>query len=402
MLPHVPTLLLMTILVCVLMALSMVTVGWGARHEGLHLWAAGLGINALAYGLFVLRPSVGEPISIVLGNAMTSLALSCLLAAVLRFQGRTPHWALLVLPAAVLAGAMLALLDDFHQRVLAASAVLGLQSALIMRALQWGRRSTVGRGALLLMAGMGLLLLVMLVRGLDGLTGLVSRQGFLQDGAMQTLTFVATLAVALVASMGFVFMTKERADEANRVLAALDALTGVANRRSIIAALDRDAGRAIRARTPLAVMMIDLDHFKRINDSHGHLAGDAVLRSLVRVLGDRLRSQDLVGRYGGEEFLVVLPETTLSGARRLANELCQAVEAHAFVHAGQPIPLTVSIGVFGGLLEPGDHWDLLIHAADSALYAAKRAGRNRVEQVAVLPRTGPHGAGPETFPASLS
>jgi diguanylate cyclase (GGDEF)-like protein len=219
---------------------------------------------------------------------------------------------------------------------------------------------------------------------------------------MQTLTFVATLAVALVASMGFVFMTKERADEANRVLAALDALTGVANRRSIIAALDRDAGRAIRARTPLAVMMIDLDHFKRINDSHGHLAGDAVLRSLVRVLGDRLRSQDLVGRYGGEEFLVVLPETTLSGARRLANELCQAVEAHAFVHAGQPIPLTVSIGVFGGLLEPGDHWDLLIHAADSALYAAKRAGRNRVEQVAVLPRTGPHGAGPETFPASLS
>ena len=137
-------------------------------------------------------------------------------------------------------------------------------------------------------------------------------------------------------------------------------------------------GRAIRTRTPLALMMIDLDHFKRVNDSYGHLAGDAVLRSLAAVLHQRIRSQDIVGRYGGEEFLVVLPETTLLGARRLATELCKAVAAHAFVHEGQQIAQTVSIGVFGGLLEPGDSWDVLIHAADSALYDAKHATRRHI------------------------
>ena len=130
--------------------------------------------------------------------------------------------------------------------------------------------------------------------------------------------------------------------------------------------------------------------------------GDAVLRSLAAVLHQRIRSQDIVGRYGGEEFLVVLPETTLLGARRLATELCKAVAAHAFVHEGQQIAQTVSIGVFGGLLEPGDSWDVLIHAADSALYDAKHSGRNRVEETPVLPRANGEGSHPETFPASLS
>ncbi len=404
MVPHIPTLLLMTILVCVLMAFAIITVSWGARHEGLQFWSAGLGINALAYLFFVLRTTISEPISIVAGNGLTSLALCFLLAAVLRFQGRALHWPLLVLPALVLSVVMASLLNSFQLRVIAASVVLSVQSALLLRALYVRRRSTVGRGALLIMASMGLLLLVMLLRAASGITGIMSMQYFLQDGAMQTLTFVATVVVSLIASLGFVFMSKERADEANRRLAALDELTGVANRRFIVAALDRDVGRAVRTRESVAVMMVDIDHFKRINDTHGHLAGDLVLRNVVDVIQNRIRAQDIVGRYGGEEFLVVLADTSAQGALHLAEQLRAAVEVAHCVYAGESISVSVSIGVFGGRLEPGDSWDQLIHTADMALYRAKQAGRNRVEMANSLDRVSrgasdghPH----ETYPASL-
>ena len=234
----------------------------------------------------------------------------------------------------------------------------------------------------------------------------------LRSSGMQTLTFLATFSVVLVSSMGFVFMLRDRADENNRVMAALDPLTGVANRRSLIAALDRDVARAVRTRESIALMMVDIDHFKHVNDQYGHPAGDQVLCSVVNVLRQRVRAQDLVGRYGGEEFMVVLPDTGLVGAEQLARELCKAVEmSRCRVDGadgvdgveGDGIAVTVSIGVFGGRLESGDSWDMLIAAADRALYQAKENGRNRVEVATVLRRPSAHmgaDANPETQPAS--
>ena len=402
---NVPTLLLMIVLTSGLMALSMVTVAWGERHEGLHFWAAGLGINALAYVFFGLRGAISEPISIVLGNGLTSLTLCYLLAAVLRFQGRALHWPLLLLPALLLSLTLLALLDNFQLRVVAASLVLAGQSVAILLTLYTRRRSTIGRGVLLVMAGMGLSALVMLLRTVSGITGALNAESFLQGSALQGMTFVTTFAVSLVASLGFVFMTKERADEANRRLAALDELTGVANRRSIVAALDRDVGRAIRARESMAVMMVDIDHFKKVNDTYGHLAGDQVLRCVVDVIQHRIRAQDIVGRYGGEEFLVVLTDTNAQGAQQLAEELRAAVQATHCAYGGESIAVTVSVGVFGGRLEPGDSWDQLIHAADMALYRAKQGGRNRVElaqAIGQVTREGVTSRSPETYPAPLA
>ena len=202
-------------------------------------------------------------------------------------------------------------------------------------------------------------------------------------------------------------MSRDRADENNRVLAALDPLTGVANRRSLIAALDRDMARAQRMREPMALMMVDIDHFKDVNDRYGHPAGDRVLCSVVNVLRQRVRAQDLVGRYGGEEFMVLLPDTGLTGAQQLARALCKAVEESRCPADGVPGPgiaVTVSIGVFGGRLESGDSWDMLIAAADSALYQAKNNGRNRVEVATGLRRPSAQlaaQANPETLPDSL-
>ena len=401
----VPTLLMMLVLTPVLIALAMVTVAWGERHEGLQFWAAGLGINALAYVFFGLRNDISPPISILLGNGLTSLALSYLLAAVLRFQRRALHWPMLLLPPLLLSFALLGLLDNFPLRVVVANLVLAGQTAAILQALYVRRSSTAGRGVALVMAGTALQLLVLLLRAGSGITGALLPQSFLQPGLLQNLTFLSTFAASLITSLGFVFMTKERADEANRRLAALDELTGVANRRSIIAALDRDVGRAIRTRESIAVMMVDIDHFKAVNDTHGHLAGDQVLRCVVDVIQHRIRAQDIVGRYGGEEFLVVLTDTSAQGAQQLAEQLRAAVEATHCTYTGASISVTVSVGVFGGRLEPGDSWDQLIHAADLALYRAKQGGRNRVELAQSLGRVTREGvtsSSPETYPPPLA
>ena len=272
---------------------------------------------------------------------------------------------------------------------------------------------TVGRGQWLLVAGLALEAAVLSGRALLALSSTAVASGILQASALQTLTFLATFSVVLISSMGFVFMARDRADENNRIMAAIDPLTGVANRRSLISALDRDVSRAVRTREPIALMMVDIDHFKRVNDRYGHPAGDQVLCSVVDVLRGRVRAQDLVGRYGGEEFMVVLPDTTLLGAEQLARELCRAVaESRCRIGSteggsdtrpepgGTSIAVTVSIGVFGGRLESGDSWDMLIAAADRALYQAKENGRNRVE-VATACGARLHSAPPWTTPRPI-
>ncbi len=395
----VPTLITNVMLVSLTVALVMVVVGWHMPREGLRVWATALAIQAGGYWFFLQRQQMDESLSIVLSNGLTALSFALLMAAVRRFYGLSGRWLLMLSPPVVLS-LLLATLNDFHERVLLANSVFALQLGAIAITLFIHRKTTAGLGKWLVMAGMTAQALVLAWRAGLAMTGALKIEAILQPGSIQTATFFGAASFILVTSLGFIFMTKDRADEANRLLAAADSLTGVANRRSIIAALDRDVSRAIRTREPIAVMMIDLDHFKSVNDAHGHLAGDAVLRGVVRLIDRRIRSQDIIGRYGGEEFLVVLPDTMLSGANRLAQELCVAVATHPFIHGNLRIPLTVSIGVFGGRLEPGDSWDALIHAADSALYNAKNSGCNRMEYTAQLPRSDER-SGPETFPASM-
>ena len=159
----------------------------------------------------------------------------------------------------------------------------------------------------------------------------------------------------------------------DRRLALYDPLTELFNRRAFDTMLEREIAEWSRYQRPLSLVMLDLDHFKKVNDTHGHDAGDAVLKDLAALLRDSCRPSDVACRWGGEEFVWLMPETDLADAQLAAERLRAAIESHAFQGAGR---MTASFGVTSAIED--DTAQPLIKRADEALYAAKEGGRNRV------------------------
>ncbi len=160
-------------------------------------------------------------------------------------------------------------------------------------------------------------------------------------------------------------------------MTTVDGLTQIFNRRYFDDVLDRELSRARRYVRQLSLVLIDIDHFKKINDAFGHLAGDAVLKEVAGVIKSKTRREDVFARYGGEEFALLLPEIDARGAHALAEKVCRLVEKHRFVFDDVTIPVTVSAGV-STVQKKGELPEALIRRADEKLYAAKSGGRNRV------------------------
>jgi two-component system, cell cycle response regulator len=166
--------------------------------------------------------------------------------------------------------------------------------------------------------------------------------------------------------------------EAIHNMAIQDGMTGIHNKRYFTEFLDREISVCSRHNHPLTLVMFDVDHFKKVNDNFGHLAGDAVLKDLTARIRPRIRKEDLFARYGGEEFACVLPSTALAGGVVFAEQLRAMIEERPCMFDSQAIPFTISLGVTTLLREPNVDTAGLIKRADDNLYAAKRGGRNRV------------------------
>jgi diguanylate cyclase (GGDEF)-like protein len=379
---HTPTLLYVNILITTTLAACLGLVARRDRADGLMYWALALVAHTGAYVLYALRGVASDWLSVVLANVLITSVFALMSEGVYKFQGRRPprRWIWAPVPFVALTFALLQ--DHMVARVLLLAAVLSVQFVQFAWAMHQRWALTPGRGKQFVLAGFGLFLLALLVRAAAVLSGTVEIRSVTDSNAVQALIFSITSVAMVLSNFGMVVMTKERADERNRQLAMQDELTGLSNRRDIQEALTRQLAQALRSGRPLALLMIDIDHFKRINDSYGHLSGDQALRQLADCIRARVRSQDLAGRWGGEEFLVVLPETDAQGAALLAEHLRLTVERTTFLALDGPrMPLTVSIGCHALDITADRSTDDMVNVADQALYRAKQNGRNRVEQL---------------------
>jgi diguanylate cyclase (GGDEF)-like protein len=188
----------------------------------------------------------------------------------------------------------------------------------------------------------------------------------------------AQIAAAFAGQAG-IAVTNARLFEQVQRMARTDDLTSTLNRRHFFVLAQREFARARRYERPLSAVMLDIDHFKQVNDTYGHATGDEVLRQVAQRCRSSIRDVDILGRYGGEEFALLLPDTTLASAKAgLAERLRRTVADEPVITAHGPITVTVSLGVAELQSDTADV-DSLLDSADSALYQAKAAGRNRVE-----------------------
>lgn len=367
------------------LALPILFVGLRAKvHQGLTLWGVGLVLNALSYPAFGLRALGWTATSILLSNLLTGLTLVLHTQAVAAFQrGRTRPlavWVLwLLLALNVLAAAMF--LQDDHLRNVLVALLQGAMAFMLLRE-AWGPGLAENRltGRLVLMGGTGLLFAMLAGRTVLMLQASDWNSGFNVPGQVQVFTYFITLAVLLINTVGFVLMQMEHAIAQQRALATRDALTGVHNRTALKDFLAMHGAQSRRQNEPLAFLMLDIDHFKLVNDEHGHLAGDHVLREVAHRIQQRMRQSDILTRYGGEEFLAILPFTDRDGAVRMAQEIRQSMESSPIQVDNRSVPITISIGVHAGIPGEGDKdLEVMINLSDKALYVAKNTGRNRVE-----------------------
>lgn len=378
---HIPTLSLAVALVSAILALVVGLVAERGQRDGMTLWAAGLWSLTLAHGLFGLRGVVDASLSIVMGNALLSMSLALMGESLCQFHARRPHRLLLWAPVLTTLLSGVVLLHAPPARVLVGTAVYAVQVVLLLAMLVRARAQTRGRGRALVILSWLLVLPLLALRAMAAWRGHDVLADLSGTSLTLGLTFTIVLSGALFGTLGFVLMTRERAERHIRQMAMFDELTGLASRRSVLEALAQQVALARRSGRPLTVLMLDIDHFKQVNDQFGHLAGDAALRHVASILRARFRRQDLLGRFGGEEFLAMLPATSAAeGGLVLAETVRAALAAAPAGAVGESgLALTVSVGVAEVAPRAAASIEAVLRAADLAMYRAKLGGRNRVE-----------------------
>ncbi|HEX4332561.1 MAG TPA: GGDEF domain-containing protein [Usitatibacter sp.] len=370
------------LLVAVADAAAAVIIAYSAgrrlRH-GVASWIAALACRAIAVG--TLAAGIQPPAhALAIGSAFLALSITLQGASLLAYDGRKlPAW----VHTAVLAGVALpfALLgNDPASAMLFGGIVFGTLLVLLAAIAVQVNPVVAGRARArtVLVATFATGAVVFYIRGVaamlvsDPLQPLVNPTGF------QSALFVAAVAAALASTLGFMLLHKERAEGDAVRMATLDPLTGAYNRRTFHEIAEREMARARRAGQALSIIMVDIDHFRPVNEAHGNRVGDEMLQRVADLIRSALRKEDMLVRYGGEEFLVLLPEVPGPGAVVVAGRIRKAVEASPFLVSGTSIAATVSVGVSARLDEGPESMEHLIARAEEALSLAKQRGRNRV------------------------
>ena len=348
-----------------------------ADNPAMGLWKWAKLIQGCAHLCSWLRPEFPSLYVIVAGNMLLILGTAVEAAAYCTFFGFA-RWKRVLYPFTALA---LVIFFSARFNGAAPGELVSLMSLIV--ALFTGAMAFIllrpGRNKSLLQPIIGINHLVFcVVMGLRAFSGLLhSDLTVFTPTAVQSLTYLTGYVLLIVNGFGFLLLCKEVDDRKMEELATIDSLTGLVNRRAFFARTSAARVLASRTRIPISLMMIDIDHFKNLNDRFGHATGDEALCVFATTAQTTLREHDIMGRLGGEEFALVLPGTALEGALQAAERLRLAISAAAVPTSNHSYNMTVSIGVVE--IDAAEHINAALARADRALYTAKAGGRDRVE-----------------------
>jgi diguanylate cyclase (GGDEF)-like protein len=349
------------------------------RLEAARFWTASAFIGA--FGALTAMSILFVPGSLMplLAGATVMVFAACLAAmGIQRFYERPVAWrASLLITGLTCVGLIvfIKIWDSMSMRVLIYSIGQSLPFAMTLRLLLTRHDGRANPGARLAAVIACLIVAIYAVRVVANLIGM--DMSFLRSSMGQGVLTLGLIFLSMAFNFGFLLMAIDRLRNEVADLALLDDLTGVGNRRQLVARLTEECARSERSGEPFALLVIDLDGFKQVNDTHGHAAGDACLQHFTLMAQTRLRPGDLLARTGGDEFCIVLPSSTLREGAMIARRVLDVCRQDAEGCTGADIPIAVSIGVAQWTREIGAFPDRLIAAADHALYAAKNDGKNR-------------------------
>jgi diguanylate cyclase (GGDEF)-like protein len=359
---------LMAIVVFIMDKNNLTEVG-GARE-----WVAFPVLSFVASILYALQGSLHHLVSMAVPNFLVVMAVWLQVLGVYRFHGKSFNKSYLYLHLALSAVFFVytsGKSEYFRERLMFVSGSVFVIFLPSLRLLWLNRKS--GIAAVLMLLTLFILNLVMLLRFVTAWAGGV--QGSIYDFSVVQAVYLGIFSFgSVLLGMSAILFISERYRLEIQSLLNEDSLTGAKTRRSILDVLEYEVERARRMPAKLSIMMIDLDYFKQINDEHGHVVGDEVLRKFVQAVKASIRRPSEIGRYGGEEFLVVLPGTDAAQALQVAERIREAVRAFT---PGIP-SYTISIGIEELSQSGAQSVDPFISKADAALYEAKRMGRDRV------------------------
>lgn len=349
----------------------------GADTPALRLWRWAKLVQGCGHLLGWLRPAYDSTWLAVAANTLLVLGVMMEVAAYCSFFGFA-RWGRVLYPACALAlllyhGARFGGASPNHLMAMMSAMFAALSGTMAYLLLRQRDASLLQR----IVGGNDLLFFIaMCLRGYSGMSD--AGAAVFTTSAVQSFVYLTGYLLMIVNSFGFLLLCKERCDATLARLASCDSLTGLANRYAFFEQTEKARLLALRQRQPVALMMLDIDYFKRLNDRYGHAAGDDALCAFARTAAATLREHDILGRLGGEEFALLLPATDREGAMQAAERLRMAVEQTPIAFDGQTVVLTVSIGLV--MVRAAEPISAALARADHALYLAKSAGRNRVEQ----------------------
>lgn len=366
---------------------GMLLLNWkslpGNVRPSLRWWLTGIALHPLGFTVIALRDRLPVWAVIALGTTALAFSFSCMAIALRSFYGlpeRRVRLYLITVMVGVAAVWFTFFAPHLHARIIIVHVLL---AALVGSGARAVFRYGGPRGRLPRITGALFALVTMLVLWRAGLEAAwpTAPDQLLRATPVNLASIGALLLLPLLATIGFLLMCAESAQVQLERMARVDYLTGIYNRRAIDDLATRAISAARRHGDPLAIMIVDVDHFKLVNDEHGHECGDNALVEVVRRMREILRNEDLIGRQGGEEFVVVMPDIDLHSARAAAERLRHGFsDTPMALHDGDcpiELPLTISIGV-AALDATDQQFSHLLRRADRAMYAAKEQGRNRV------------------------